>query len=61
ALAGCSTDAPPPPPPPPVPTAPQATILDDPLRAIEKAKSVEGTVQESKDRADAALEEAEGG
>lgn len=59
ALAACGTDAPPPPPPPP--TAPQATILDDQLRALDKAQSVEATVQDSKDRTDAALQEAEGG
>ncbi len=57
ALASCSADAPP----PPAPPTPQATILDDQLRAIERAKSVEATLQATKDRADAALEEAEGG
>ena len=61
ALAACGTDAPAPPPPPPPPAAPQATILDDQLRALDKARSVEATVQDSKDRTDAALEEAEGG
>lgn len=60
-LAACGSDSPPPPPPPPTPTAAQGTILDDQLRAIERAKSVEATIQKSKDDTDAALEAAEGG
>ncbi len=59
ALSGCGADAPAPPA-PPAPVAPQATILDDQLKALERARSVEATVQESKDRTDAALEESEG-
>ncbi len=59
-LAACSSDSAPPPPPPP-PAAAQGTILDDQLRAMERAKSVEATIQKSKDDTDAALEAAEGG
>ena len=58
ALAGCGMDSPPPPP-LPHPAAAQSTVLDAHLEAMEKARAVEGTLQEGKDRTDAALESAE--
>lgn len=60
ALVACGTDSPPPPPqPPPPPAAPQSAASDAHLEAMERARAVEATLQEGKDRTDAALEAAE--
>ena len=58
-LSACSADKPPPPPPPPAPIAPQATVLDDQLQSIDRARAVEQTLQEGAERTDAAIEDAE--
>jgi len=55
ALAACSTE----PPPPPSPPQPQSAALDAHLEAMDKARAVEATLEEGKDRTDAALEAAE--
>jgi hypothetical protein len=56
ALTACA-----PAPPPPPPTAkPAPTVIDDQLKAIEKARAVEAEVRQAKDRADEALERSGG-
>ena len=57
-LTACGSDAPPPPPPPPA--APTPTVLDDQLKAIDKAKAVEQQLMDEKAKQDKALEEAGG-
>lgn len=57
ALCACSSEAPPPPPPPA--EAPK-TILDDQLKAVDKAKAVEQQLIDEKAKMDKALEESGG-
>lgn len=57
-LSACGSDAPPPPPPPPA--APAPTVLDDQLKAIDKAKAVEQQLMDEKAKQDKALEDAGG-
>lgn len=59
ALAACGMDSPPPPPAPPPPAAPQSAASDSHLEAMQRARAVEATLEEGKDRTDAALEAAE--
>lgn len=59
-LSACGSDAPPPPPPPPPPAAPAPTVLDDQLKAIDKAKAVEQQLMDEKAKQDKALEDAGG-
>jgi hypothetical protein len=49
-LVGCGSDAPPPP--PPEPAKPVPTVLDDQLKAIERAKEVEAIEAEHKRKLD---------
>jgi hypothetical protein len=39
------------------PSAPQPTVFDDQLKALEKAKAVEQQLQEAKEKADQAIED----
>ena len=54
-LTACGSDAPPPP-----PAAPAPTVLDDQLKAIDKAKAVEQQLMDEKAKQVKALEEAGG-
>lgn len=61
ALAACSSKAPPPaeaqaPPPPP-----QKTVFDTQLKALDKAKAVQGVVDQQKTEADRKTKEQEDG
>ena len=58
-FAGCGAQAPAPVPPPATPAARQATVLDDQLQAMERARAVEATLQAGKDRTDDAMEATE--
>lgn len=56
-LVGCGSE--PPPPPPPAPAKPEArtpTVLDDQLKAIDKAKAVEAQEMERKRKMDEQLD-----
>ena len=55
ALAACSKAKQPDPPPPPPP--PQKTVFDDQLKALQKAKDVQKTVDEEKKKQDKQLED----
>ena len=55
ALAACSKAKQPDPPPPPSP--PQKTVFDDQLKALQKAKDVQKTVDEEKKKQDKQLED----
>ena len=39
----------------------QPTVFDDQLKALDKAKAVEGTLQDGKEATDKAIDEASGG
>lgn len=54
-LSACGSDTPPPP-----PAEPQKTILDDQLKAVDKAKAVEQQLIDEKAKRDKALEDASG-
>ncbi len=65
ALAACGSSAPPPPDntkaATPAPEQKQKTVFDDQLKAIDKAKSVEKTLQQEKEQHDRTLEQQERG
>jgi len=52
ALAGCGSEAPPPPPPPAAPTERTPTVLDEQIKAMDKAKAVEELELERKRKMD---------
>jgi outer membrane biosynthesis protein TonB len=54
-LVGCGSE-PPPPPAPAKPEAPTPTVLDDQLKAIDKAKEVEAQEMERKRKMDEQLD-----
>jgi hypothetical protein len=59
ALAACSSSKAPPPP-PPAPTPPEKTVFDTQLKALQRAKDVQKTVDQQKADADKKLQD-EGG
>ena len=56
ALGACSGGTPPQAAVEPAPPAAQPTVLDDQLKALEKAKAVEQQLQEAKEKTDQAIE-----
>ena len=61
ALAACSHKAPPPPEPPAPPAPPQKTVFDTQLKALDKAKAVQGVVDQQKIDAEKKTKEQEDG
>ena len=59
ALAACSKARQPDPPPPP-PPPPQKTVFDDQLKALQKAKDVQKTVDDQNKKTDKQLEDSGG-
>jgi hypothetical protein len=55
ALAACSKAKQPDPPPPPAPA--QKTVFDDQLKALQKAKDVQKTVDDAKKKQDKQLDD----
>lgn len=56
-LGACSSEAPTEAAMETTPAAPQPTVFDDQLKALEKAKAVEQQLQEAKEKADQAIED----
>jgi hypothetical protein len=59
-LSACTGTETPPPPPKAAAAAPEKTVLDDQQKAIEKARAVQGVIDEHAKKADDPLKDAGG-